>query len=564
MKAPVLRDRDLDPIALPCVPDPKPDDPGRVRCHPEKYVSPLAWDAVDNTIFGPLSRALWLETHGEAWNVNSLDEVPDSAWFENRIAAVRATEGALARGACAKDDVLDVDAPDGAWVIDYGKDDGASLGFRIEVAGKGKFMLKTDSKEQPERPSAASVIGAAIYHATGFHTTCEQVVYFPKRLLKLTPGLKTTDNTGVTRPFDEKALDRALEETGYRGGDSLIRMQASKWLDGKILGPFRYEATRRDDPHDVVPHEDRRDLRGARVLAAWLNHFDAREQNSMDTWVATDPKSSRSPGWVKHHYLDLSDCFGSEWAWDGISRRLGHSYYLDLAHVAGDFVTLGLIERPWDRVQRTPGMELFGYFSAKEFVPEDWHDGYPNPAFSNMTERDGAWMTRVLARFDDDDVRAFVELGKFSEPRWTQWLSDTLIERRRKILRRWLSKLSPVTDVTLSSGASGAEVGSKLCAIDLARRSRLWDDGLFRYEATIEHADSGAKTKLAPTAWADGRVCVELPHVAPDPAAPDDASSRYAIVRLSNGQAKGPLEVHLYDRPSTKGWFLAGILRPES
>ena len=90
-----------------------------------------------------------------------------------------------------------------------------------------------------------------------------------------------TDNTGVTRPFDQAALDKLLDNAAHRG--KLVRMSASRWLPGRAIGPFRYEGVRADDPNDVVPHEDRRELRGGRLLAAWLNHFDAREQNSMNT-----------------------------------------------------------------------------------------------------------------------------------------------------------------------------------------------------------------------------------------------------------------------------------------
>src|SRR5690606_40828911 len=132
-------------------------------------------------------------------------------------------------------------------------------------------------------------------------------VYFAPAVLRLKPGLTATDNTGVTRPFDEERLAWVLKQAKRRG--DLVRMQASAWLPGYLLGPFRYEGTRGDDPNDIIPHEDRRDLRGGRVLAAWLNHFDAREQNTMDSWIAARPDApDSSPGHVRHFHLDTSDC----------------------------------------------------------------------------------------------------------------------------------------------------------------------------------------------------------------------------------------------------------------
>ena len=67
-------------------------------------------------------------------------------------------------------------AAEGSWVIDRGKADGASLGFRIVVPGKGKYMIKNDPTTQPERATAASVIGAAAYHAVGFFTSSPLII----------------------------------------------------------------------------------------------------------------------------------------------------------------------------------------------------------------------------------------------------------------------------------------------------------------------------------------------------------------------------------------------------
>ena len=60
---------------------------------------------------------------------------------------------------------------------------------------------------------------------------------------------------------------------------------ASRFIEGKLAGPFNYQGMRSDDPNDIVPHEDRRELRGLGVFAAWLNHHDTRAINSMDSLV---------------------------------------------------------------------------------------------------------------------------------------------------------------------------------------------------------------------------------------------------------------------------------------
>jgi hypothetical protein len=408
--------------------------------------------------------------------------------------------------------------------------------------------LKSDAPV-PDRPSAASAIGAVAYYAAGFNFSCEQVVYIKRSTLKLTPGLTVTDNTERTHAFDAAALEKVLAGATHKG--EYIRFQASAWLEGRLIGPFRYEGTRDDDPNDVIPHEDRRDLRGARLLAAWLDHFDAREQNSMDMWVAARPGAGpeSSPGYVKHFYLDTSDTLGSEWEWDGISRRLGTSYLLDWGDIGLDFVTLGIPSRPWDRARRTPGREKFGYFSARDFSPEGWVNEYPNPAFSRMTERDGAWMARILAHFSPELVRTLAEVGRFSDPRDTDFVATTLQARLDLILARYLTRLSPLADVAV-------EGDGLLCATDLAEARGLRTPNDFRYRAYMRGAWLNA-TRPTPA-----RVCVALPHVAPDAGPADDAPARYVKVTVADGVAPGALVAHLYDLGPTRGYRLAGLERP--
>src|SRR5258708_5793370 len=224
---------------------------------------------------------------------------------------------------------------------------------------------------------------------------------------------------------------------------------SSAWLEGYLIGPFSYTGTRADDPNDVIPHDDRRELRGGRLLAAWLDHHDAREQNTMDTWVieskGSKGKPDASPGHVVHYYLDTSDCLGSEWDWEVISRRLGYSYVADWGDMARDLLTLGIPTRPWDRVRRVPGQETFAFFNVRDFEPDEWKNEYPNAAFSRMTERDGAWMARILARFTPELVEELASMGRLTDPARTAYLAAVLQGRLDKILERYLPRLSPPT-----------------------------------------------------------------------------------------------------------------------
>jgi hypothetical protein len=549
LRDPMRVDTDLRPVSIDCRPEPTKKDAHHVACAPAVYVSPLAWDGIDNSIFRPLSELFAVQASEEAMNFNAFDEVPDSSWFENRIGARAMTDEELMRGGCMPDEMLrGEDAPDGSWVIDKGKDNGSSPGFRVKVPGKGKYMLKSDAPV-PERPSAASVIGAAAYHAAGFNFSCEQVVYVKRSALKLLPGLTVTDNTEVSHPFDQARLDKLLDGTTKKG--EYIRFQASAWLEGRLIGPFRYERTRDDDPNDVIPHQDRRELRGGRLLAAWLDHFDAREQNSMDMWVAANPKNGpdSSPGYVRHYYLDTSDTLGSTWDWDGISRRLGHSYVLDWGDIGLDFATLGFLSRPWDREHIEPGFEKFGYFSKNDFVPEGWVNEYPNPAFSRMTERDGAWMARILARFTPAFVHRLAEMGRFSDSRDTEYIAGVLESRLEAILARYLTKLSPMADVHV-------EPGDRLCGVNLAEMRGVRPASAFAYSARAFGQAVGVARGAA------GNVCITLPHVAPDGGPADDAAERYVNVEIADGVAR-PLEAYLYDLGPKRGYRLVGLERPE-
>src|SRR5690606_35808389 len=339
----------------------------------------------------------------------------------------------VARGPC-KDPPLD---PAGPWTVTDGKPDGANPGFLIEGPSGARYLIKFDGVLQGPRATAADVLGSRLYHAAGYYVPCNRIVYFERSILRIAPDATVEDDRGREEPLTERHLDEVFSKA-LSLRDGRYRASSSSFLPGTPLGPFKYQGTRPDDPNDVVPHEDRRELRGMRLLSAWINHFDSREQNTLSTWMET----GQGRGYVRHNLLDFGDSLGSLWEPPPLGRRLGHAYYLDLSDVAEDWLTLGLITRPWEKAEFGPSGRVFGYFDVKTFEPESWRPGYPNPAFSRMQERDAAWMARIIARFGSAHLRAAVATADLRDTLLEQELMRILRGRQARILDRYLSLLS--------------------------------------------------------------------------------------------------------------------------
>jgi hypothetical protein len=500
---------------------------------PEEYWSPLAWDGIDKTIFRPISKGLAVSTSGESVNVNALDEVPDSSWFENRLGKQPLGRADFFDGPCKGKKPLAADEP---WTVVNAKPDGANPGFMIKAADGRKYLVKFETN-QLERASSGDVVGTRLYWAAGFHTPCNQIVYMKPSILKIDPKAKVSEEDGSKVPLAQRHIDKIFR-VAAKLDDGTYRANASLLFDGEPLGPFRYHDTRDDDPNDVVAHEDRRELRGSRVLAAWMNHHDAREQNSLDLWIET----GKGRGYVQHALLDWGDTFGGLWDWDALSRRIGFAYYLDFEDVALDFLSLGIPRRAWDKVHFGAAGEVLGYFESELFDPEDWHVGYPNPAFSRMTERDAAWMTRIVARFDDEAVDAMIDAAQIKNPVTDRELRRIFKARRDKILRRWLGRLSPLTRPWLEPSDP-----PRLCLEDLIATAHLAATAARRYEARAFVGDDLAPTSLgATTSGGPSTTCVALPKIA----GATKATPKYLVVDLiatgGGFDRRAPARVHLY------------------
>lgn len=493
---------------------------------PAARYEPYLWDAIDHLIFRPVSELWTFTPKRESINVNALDEVPSSSWFENRISRHAMTPEEVARGACESIE-FDVPAP---WRIIAAKSEGLTPGFVFEDAAGIRYVLKVDRAQQREQATAADAIVAAIYHAAGYHVPCNRVVGFTEEMLVLDPRV-----SGVEREDLQEVIDIAR-----RLPDGRYRALVSRFVEGQPIGPWSYLGTEPADPNDVVPHESRRELRGMFLLNAWVNHWDARDTDTLATWIG----DANGVGYVRHYLIDFGECLGLYEGNERRLRRFGHTQWFDAQHVVEDALTLGLLPRPWQVGEIGPGGEALGYFDDHGFAPDQWRPDYWNGAFERHTERDAAWMARIIARFSRAHLEAVARLGRYSNPTTESELVRILAGRRRAILERYLTRLSPLTDPRLD--------GETLCLTDLALRSRIrWpEERRYTARAWSEEGSLGVPA----TSMKQDEVCVALsPFVEHD----------YVVIELGAStvgrETTGPLHVHL--ARTSEGPFVVGLER---
>jgi hypothetical protein len=376
-----------------------------------------------------------------ALNVNTLDEVPDSSWFTNRIGRKDIPIADLVRGPDRQPPAISMEG----WMISRDKGAGVQPGFRMTTPNGETYQLEVDPPEQPEMATGAEMIGTAFYYAIGYHTVEVYLTEFdPDKLVISEKATIRDEYNGRRRPFVPRDLQNILRRAA-RQPNGRYRALASRFATGRPLGNFRYYGTRSDDPNDIVLHEHRRELRAARVFGAWLNHDDSRGVNSLDFLEARDGRS-----YVKHYMFDFGSILGSGTVHAQVPRA-GNEYIYENAPAWKTLVTLGFYLRPWMLIDYPDVPKSVGRFEGDAFTPESWKPEYPNPAFENMRPDDAFWGARIVSRFSDAAIRAIVEKARYSDPKATEYLTATIIKRRDKVLKTWLNGVNPVVDPILSA-----------------------------------------------------------------------------------------------------------------
>lgn len=375
----------------------------------------------------------------EGGAINTLGEVPDSSWFQNRHGLRRLSIADLKRGAC-RGAGPSTEAP---WTVLSAKNTGITPGFVIEDAEGRKFILKLDPHSNPEIATAAEIVGSKFFHALGYNVPENYLVRFNESQLALGARSLLSDRSRRVRRLTKDDLNQVLARSP-RGADGLYRGVASLYIPGQILGPFEFFGVRPGDPNDIVPHEHRRDLRGLHVFAAWLNRNDFKANNTLDTVV-----EENGLRYVRHYLIDFGSTLGSG-AFQAKIPSAGHEYLFDFKPALRQILTLGLAVPAWQRV-KYPGIPSVGNFESKSFDPRAWKPNYPNPAFDLRTAEDTYWAAKKVMAFTNADIRAIVEEGGYTDPTATEYVTRILAERRDKIGRAYLMDVLPLENFRISN-----------------------------------------------------------------------------------------------------------------
>jgi len=491
------------------------DDDMRAIPQPAEYDLSKSHEFVANT-FTETARSF-----GPALNVNTLGEVPDSSWFVNRIGRYDMTIEDVLRGP----NQVDGPAP-GVWEVTGRPDAGITPKFTIRDARGDTYMIKLDPASNPELPSSVELISTKLFHAIGYHVPEDFLVEFTTDRLRVAEGARARNERGDRIPIAQEDVERWLRPVAKRA-DGSIRALASRYVPGTVVGQFKYNGRRPDDPNDLYPHERRRELRGMRVFAAWLNHDDARSLNSIDTYVDEDGRR-----FIRHYMQDFGSNLGSG-STSAQQPRGSYEYLLEKGKVGKGVAGLGFYRREWMGI-RWPKDPTIGNIEADVFQPATWKTEYPNPAFRQLDAADAFWAASLISRFDDPTIRAVVEEARLSHPGASEYLTQVILKRRNKTVRWGIAATNPLDRFVVRDG-----IAPELTFDNAAVRLKIVTGADVRYTVRWASYDNQTgKTQTIGTAVEGSVTSTTIP---PDAWGPADASGiRFAAASIETSHPDFP------------------------
>ena len=354
-------------------------------------------------------RPLEFPTGGD---VNALDEVPTSSWYDpgQGAGAPEAASGAPSLPLFALDE-LPVTHEDAIVVRD---------------ARGGRYELLADPPDTPGLLTGAEIYGSALLRALGLRAPRAWIVGVPDSAI-------ITDVPKALPLLDRWVTRRAATVKGVR------RASATLWPHGIDVGITGDYAMRGDDPNDAVDHHDRRTLRAMKVFAQWMAWTSFSVRSARDVYVGKPGE-----GHLEHFLIGASRAFGTQdLQRDAVRDEESGSFGWNL-------ITFGL-SPPVVIPPRRSAAPSLGYL-LPTLDPGSFEVSPPYSPFVRLTPPDAYWAATRLLAIGDEAIRAAIDAADLPEDAGRH-LAEILKSRRRILVANAMEGVSPL-DVAAVTGRS--------------------------------------------------------------------------------------------------------------
>ena len=321
------------------------------------------YDFVVNTFSAPGERR-----DVRALNVNTVDEVPDSSWFTNRIGRRDMTVADVVKGP----DRVERVSLDG-WVVSGGKGSGVQPGFRMTDPAGQLYQIEVDPPSNPELASGAEIIGTAFYHAIGYNTVDVYLAEIDRAALVISERATIRDPLNGKR----RAAEEVRSGRGLRARGAPCRTAATACSSAGSRPASRSATSATTARARTTRTTSCRTSTGASCAArACL----ARGSTTTTPAASTASTCWRPPdgrAWVKHYMFDFGSILGSGTVY-AQRHRPGNEYIFEQRPGWLTLATLGAYVRPWMLIDYPDVPRSVGRFEAKAFDPLKWKPEYPN------------------------------------------------------------------------------------------------------------------------------------------------------------------------------------------
>lgn len=345
-----------------------------------------------------------------AGDVNAMDEVPASSWYDPAQPARFPSDvvpPTLPMVAIAESPVIADDA------------------LVVKDARGTRYELLSDPPENNGLITGAEVLAGYLLRSVGLRAPRSWVLSLPES------GISSDGAKSATERLTKWLARKAATAEGGR------RVSATLWSGGVDVGVAGDYAKRSDDPNDRVPHADRRTLRAMKVFAQWIGWSQFSVKSTRDVYVGRGGE-----GHLVHYFVGLSRALGTQALHpEDTVDETGGSLGFNL-------ITLGLAP-PTITKARVGPFPSVGWL-PKDIDAGDFDVSPPYSPFVRFTPADEYWAAKRLMDAPDEALKAGIAAA-FVQTEAGRHLTDVLTHRRRLLIAHAMAVVTPL-DVATNVG----------------------------------------------------------------------------------------------------------------